>query len=1509
MEGAYFARRQVKRRVEYGENVQRKVNKRIPSKILNDWNEMARIEIRTVSRFDTLGRAGVDISQEPIWEIAMNFATMVYTNDEYLYQVPNEFVLKVQSFRSTTIKLVLEMAWSFYRIQILVSGYLPISEQQFIDEFIRTFRLKNMTIPNISINRSVEEFIKIQSMEIGNVPIDKRYGFFTNVRLLRETMPQIIQQWLYDPRNNGLKILLDLGLFILNYRFEGRDVFPRYLNDSNLVDSGKFQITLPKHGQTFPIANVIKEASTSLFIGEEVPQGFPENCNLSFMSAMTGRLCEIAVFPIWSSNNPRTHHVPFIVTELKLMRSVLDRLILALPAEYSLLGNTEVYVGLEGSQNMDDMKPFIAFRNDINTNPEIYYLRLRFMYRNRNRGGDYRIREIQKRAINQDVLQLLMNRDYETWVALIRALENEVRSFNPGGYGYEDDDIDYDRNQTDLMSIRGELIRVGEIDSRIRREMFLNDPIHPIPPPLRQPVHFTTAHGLKLRMGSGKRKKNGRLTGWMLKLKKTLYIDDDEHGGNGYCFYNVVKKHCEYHNIQWDKPNDALDYRLILESDIVKYELPFYVFIYAREKSEIQKVGLYKPLEKYELLKLTPLFIFIIRTSPTEAHCYRIRNLPVFLTYHQCCCSNWIYNYEVQKHVTSSKHMKYVRSHGDNLSDIIQETLYRGEPKRVYTEKNESNNNNNNNNNNITTVDILFNPKAKIILNWEDEQLKRSGNNNKSKNKNNQSIIDMETMEEGNDDDNDDDKKKYVAFGDFETFVDVECNNHLKVYAGSILVYNCETEELEDSSTFIGPEALADFVQFIYKWPIGMDIYFYNGSRFDFFPLLHEMVLGSLRFSFNKICCQNNRIMLIEWQTMDQVFTLRDFSLLTGGSLANTSRAFGVEEKYWKGDFDYNRVQSWESLNRYQEEDPTLMDDIKTYVEQDVYCLAHLYFNFNQTMKDKFQFKNASECMTTARLGFQCWLRKNPLPYPMVCPVMQQDYYMRLSYYGGKAFPCRPRWRPEFDGDQIMALDVVSLYPFVMKTFPYAVAKHVNSMYPITDPQSCFKVHQHLESMAKKLSQISLSDWESISELFKKSGIAICEVDITPPSPSDLLVAYLPERDFEQNRVIYCMNDKKNQVYTSIDIVEALRLGYKLNKVHSYVGFLGEWNKPHILFKTFIDELFDLKKTSPKTSPMYQLAKLTMVAPSGKFGQKPNASETLVFYDWDQAEKFYSNSVYLESALSNKPQYKLLLKNSENENYICSVDRLCNKHGIDSAYLVHGIKGEGIRPEYPVYMSAQILAYSRLVMSHYMEIAGCYHVRGNEFFITDTDSLVIPMDGYSRLIKHQQENNRVILGKELGQLDNDLPNSVITGFIGIAPKLYIIEYKTKDETLWKVRAKGIPHTSESLPVAIYKDLEPSNNHHKNKMANKMVEKYSLIDEHGQVQYERCCLTWDMYEKVLMYNYTMSASFTTFGRKMIDKNDSIFLQKSNIDRRIIGAEWWKSNKCREFVNFNINSYQK
>ena len=148
---------------------------------------------------------------------------------------------------------------------------------------------------------------------------------------------------------------------------------------------------------------------------------------------------------------------------------------------------------------------------------------------------------------------------------------------------------------------------------------------------------------------------------------------------------------------------------------------------------------------------------------------------------------------------------------------------------------------------------------------------------------------------------------------------------------------------------------------------------------------------------------------------------------------------------------------------------------------------------------------------------------------------------------------------------------------------------------------------------------------------------------------------------------------------------------------------------------------------------------------------------------------------------------------------VCGWTPIFTENGQNSAIILE-VENENQNPSYPIYLSGQILAYSRVIMSRIMRLIDAYRNPQRAIKYTDTDSLLMARECLDDLIKAD------LIGKNLGQIKCDLnenfthPRSfakIVKGIWAATKGPYSLIYVLpEDSVLWeKVRVKGIPHPS------------------------------------------------------------------------------------------------------------------
>ena len=98
-------------------------------------------------------------------------------------------------------------------------------------------------------------------------------------------------------------------------------------------------------------------------------------------------------------------------------------------------------------------------------------------------------------------------------------------------------------------------------------------------------------------------------------------------------------------------------------------------------------------------------------------------------------------------------------------------------------------------------------------------------------------------------------------------------------------------------------------------------------------------------------------------------------------------------------------------------------------------------------------------------------------------------------------------------------------------------------------------------------------------------------------------------------------------------------------------------------------------------------------------------------------------------------------------------------------------KRNNATPTKCVYLGAWILGTARVWMSRIMRLVDGYTQPSHMFYYTDTDSYKVHNSTYQLLCKQDG-----VIGKDLGQMADELDGGKIIRAIFLAPKTYICEY-------------------------------------------------------------------------------------------------------------------------------------
>lgn len=718
-----------------------------------------------------------------------------------------------------------------------------------------------------------------------------------------------------------------------------------------------------------------------------------------------------------------------------------------------------------------------------------------------------------------------------------------------------------------------------------------------------------------------------------------------------------------------------------------------------------------------------------------------------------------------------------------------------------------------------------------------------------------------------------------MYWGDFETSTfGVSIDQHT-VYAASFMG-SPDTNYGKEPVVFYGLGSLEKFM--IHISALNGTMVFYNGSAFDFVLIFHFLLhrgAGVFSRDVKDVVLKDNRIMSFQYKKLRFI----DLYLFLRCSLDKACHDLKVPEQYCKSKFDHQKMSDFAALNKYEQE-------VTTYLKLDVQALRCCWTIFAKDCWQNFHV-NVGDFMTLSQMAYNVWTSTLPAKVQLYVPKPDEDNWFRRALFGGRCGPQVPSYysteaqgiletlakraaagvEPALTDDEFKTMrdcgvnvDVVSLYPFTMHSHTY--------------PCGRFSIHEGVDgapTTAYALKRLKAGDTS-------KGGFY--EVDLK--CPRTLLTAFLQERG-GRGELIYSLEDKKHQVYTGVELREAMHLGYEVTKLHRYASFPSMCD----LFKPFIDKCFAIKKASAKGSVSYLTAKLFMNAVSGKQSQKVITTD----------HKFVTSNDELVEVLSksNVSDVRLLYA-SENSQ---SVDfgelgtasaSTSSDGGFPSPSVVGAlVKSERKRPlpTKCVYLGAWILGAARVWMSKINRMIGGYSMPSNMFWYHDTDSYIFGLNTYEILCKQNG-----VVGKDLGMLADELEGGRIIRAVFLAPKSYIVEYisgRSPHRLKWKVRCKGFPHDEGEIDVC---DV----------MAGKYAGYHQMVYELYDIPSDgktpnllmtNKCITFEMFERMLADEGRVVVQIDSLKRALCDISyrRGVGIFNVEIHRTMNKVNWWRQNK--------------
>jgi hypothetical protein len=556
----------------------------------------------------------------------------------------------------------------------------------------------------------------------------------------------------------------------------------------------------------------------------------------------------------------------------------------------------------------------------------------------------------------------------------------------------------------------------------------------------------------------------------------------------------------------------------------------------------------------------------------------------------------------------------------------------------------------------------------------------------------------------------------------------------------------------------------------------------YNGSRFDFIPLLHK-ILEKYPDSKPNIMLQNNAIINGYWWNEDiDYHSSTAFSGIHFFDLAKhllgtlRSNVISYKCKTTKGVFDYNKIK------QIKEMDPKDIADCKAYLKRDVMSLAELFEKANEKAMKEWNV-NLTSYISTSHLSFSYFFSAHAgfmRQYKIYAPrTIEEDRFIQQALFGGRTYPSADGFQSkqyeeviktiakiENDFDDLyngkltkeqyekrnkeMEAEICKVYE---KVTDYEVYLDANSLYP-----SAMVGYEYPVGLSRTADHYVPG----------KLGIYEC----TYIAPSNLLQPVLPRRD-EKGGIHWDLLPGKG-VYSSIDIESAKSHGYKVT-----IGKGMYWEKSAKIFEGFINHCFTQRNLA-----------------RGKDANGKKIEGAVVDENAADLWKLMMNGLYGKMLQKPHPEKACFIKSNDD---FWSFEK---DHDVDSftpindgTAWISGIPRDSAKlnraASKPRQLGVFILAYSRVIMRNFIDKCNRDNREECDQDYTDTDSIFIHIREYNKLITQGCVGDGI-----LGKLKDELKGGKIIRSIYLQPKTYHYIYITKKGLKMSFRSKGAPFFPE-----------------------------------------------------------------------------------------------------------------
>jgi len=502
----------------------------------------------------------------------------------------------------------------------------------------------------------------------------------------------------------------------------------------------------------------------------------------------------------------------------------------------------------------------------------------------------------------------------------------------------------------------------------------------------------------------------------------------------------------------------------------------------------------------------------------------------------------------------------------------------------------------------------------------------------------------------------------------------------------------------------------------------GYNVYMHNMAKFDIIFLFKYF----LKLGLVKPIIHNNRIILIDFKFEKYNLKFKDSLLLLVNSLSKLSKSFNVHNPksvfpiFFVNENNLNYIGEvpdfknfknikLEDYNNYKSKfnnNWNLRNECIKYCNLDCISLYQILFKFNNLIFDLFG-ENIHHYPTLPSLAFAIF-KSNFMENENI-PKLSGEIARKIreGYTGGATDMYIPKSKP---GIKIKCLDVNSLYPYIMESrlMPIGVPTYFEGDVLKFDPNAF--------------------------------GFFYCKII----APDDILHPILQTHVKTNNgtRTLAPIGTWEDMLFSE-EMKNALKFGYQIEILNGYTF------NSDIIFKDYVDFLYNLRSQYDKSNPLNFIAKILMNSLYGRFGMDDNFNEINIFkkdYYPDFENKYLDN----------------IIKSTEIDDYIMVEFENTEKESNDSATCVA--------------IAAAITAYSRIHMTLFKNNPKIV------LYYTDTDSIYVD--------ENSEIDPILVNEKILGKLKLEY---VCEKAIFLSSKVYCLQTES-GELIYKV--KGLKHEIE-----------------------------------------------------------------------------------------------------------------